>query len=109
MLDILRTAKDIASSKAFKWMAGMKVVDSFRVTESYLPFMHSTDIPDIQDPATFGCLLKLARDKLNDPTWFPCMLDDGTEIMWLKEKPSKEAQTRYGSEISVIERVLNGK
>lgn len=108
-MSLLLYAKNIASSKAFKWMAGMKVLKGFRVTESYLPFMHTSDIPDVEDPATFGCLLKLARDKLNDPTWFPYVLHDDAEIMWLKEKPSKEAQTRYGSEIAVIERVLNGK
>ena len=63
--------KSIASSPHFKWMGGMKLLNGIRVLESYLPFMHITDIPDIQDPATFGCLLKLSRDKLNNPSWYP--------------------------------------
>lgn len=68
--------RSIASSSHFKWMGGMKLLNGIRVLESYLTFMHHTDIPDIEDPATFGCLLKLARDKLNNPVWHPDPQDE---------------------------------
>lgn len=73
--------KSFALSKGFKWMGGMKLLNGIRVLESYLAFMHSTDVPDVNDPATFGCLLVLARNKLNNPCWYPTSQPELVEIL----------------------------
>lgn len=73
-------AQKIARSKHFKWMAGMLNHTSLRVLESYVTFMHPTDLPDYTDAATFGCLLYLARQTLNDSSWYPTPINDIDEI-----------------------------
>jgi hypothetical protein len=73
--------KSFALSKGFKWMGGMKLLNGIRVLESYLAFMYPSDTPDVNDPATFGCLLFLARNKLNNPYWYPKNQPELIEIL----------------------------
>lgn len=74
-------SKSFALSKDFKWMGGMKLLNGIRVLESYIPFMHPSDTPDVNDPATFGCLLFLARNKLNSQYWYPSKQPELIEIL----------------------------
>lgn len=52
----------LVKDKRFKWLGGMKLLNGIRVLDSYLPFMHPSDLPDWKDPATYGCLLYLFKD-----------------------------------------------
>lgn len=62
MMDEKEVAILLVKDKRFKWLGGMKLLNGIRVLDSYLPFMHSSDLPDWKDPATFGCLLYLFKD-----------------------------------------------
>jgi hypothetical protein len=85
----------------WRWMPGMKVSEGFRVTESLAPFMFPVDLPDLNDPATLGCLLALVREAHHEPTYLPTCLDADDEA-WVIESPKRERQTRYGSYASVL-------
>lgn len=61
-MDEKEVASLLVNDKRFKWLGGMKVLNNFRVLESHIPFMHSSDLPDWKDPATFGCLLFLFKN-----------------------------------------------
>ena len=58
-------------------------------------------LPDLQDPATLGCLLALVREAWGDPTYLPTCLDAHDEA-WVIESPAQKRQTRYGSYASVL-------
>ena len=53
--------------KGWRWLGGMKVLDSFRVVESVVPMMFPVDTPDLADPATLGCLRALVTEAYADP------------------------------------------
>jgi len=66
--DMLDLARRAVACKGWRWMPGMKVIDSVRMTEGMLKFTHHSDLPDLTDPATMGCLLALVREAWGDPT-----------------------------------------
>jgi hypothetical protein len=43
-------------------------------------FPHFTSVPDFTDPATFGCVLALARDAWDAPEFFPDLTPVGYRI-----------------------------
>ena len=53
--------------KGWRWLGGMKALNSFRVVESVVPMMFPVDTPDLSDPATLGCLLALVREAWKEP------------------------------------------
>jgi hypothetical protein len=66
--DMLDLARRAVACEGWRWMPGMKVIDSVRMTEGMLKFTHSSDLPDLTDPATLGCLLALVREAWGDPS-----------------------------------------
>ena len=68
--------------RGWRWMPGMLTLDGFRCVwadaeqiECAASRAHNfrrpnsaTDLPDLTDPATLGCLLALIRELLEDPT-----------------------------------------
>ena len=60
-------ARRAVACKGWRWMPGMKVIDSVRMTEGMLKFTHHSDLPDLTDPATLGCLLALVREAWGAP------------------------------------------
>ena len=53
-------------------------------------------LPDLEDPATLGCLLSLVRKAREEQTYLPTCIDHLDEA-WVIEPPSKVRQTRYES------------
>jgi hypothetical protein len=99
-------ARRAVACKGWRWMPGMsywwcgsqdRVVDDERGTLR-------TDgdlLPDLQDPATLGCMLALVREAWGEPTYLPTCLDAHDEA-WVIESPAQDRQTRYGSYASVL-------
>lgn len=77
-----------------------------RVVLDWTPDAHA--YPDLLDPATVGCLLHLVRQARNEPAWLPTSLFDGGELLWVIEKPSAHAQTRYETMESTLIAALYG-
>ena len=53
--------------KGWRWLGGMKALNSFRVVESVVPMMFPVDTPDLSDPATLGALSALVTEAYYDP------------------------------------------
>ena len=66
--DMITLGKRATACKGWRWMAGMKIANGIRVTESLVPFTFASDVPDLSDPATMGCLLALVREAYGDQT-----------------------------------------
>jgi hypothetical protein len=94
-------ARRAVACKGWRWMPGMKVIDSVRMTEGMLKFTHHSDLPDLTDPATLGCLLALVREARGEPTYLPTCLDVHDEA-WVVHPPGPWRQTRYESYASVL-------
>lgn len=67
-------ARHAVMCRRWRWVAGMKIHNGSRVTESLVPFMFPVDTPDLTDRATLGCLLGLVREALSDP--YACVVGD---------------------------------
>ena len=68
---------------------------------------HTLDIaealPDLEDPATLGCLLTLVREARAEPCWLPtCLQDQEVDEAWVVETPSRDRQTRHESYAAVL-------
>ena len=70
-------AKRAVACKGWRWMPGMKVIDSVRMTEGMLKFTHPSDLPDLTDPATLGCLLALVREARSEPFGYVSPVSQG--------------------------------
>ena len=88
----------LADSKSFKWMAGMRTFCGVRIKEGWLlrTWVNSgvDPVPDIDDPATKGCLLQLAREVLGIRSTF-CICRDGK---WSVHTPKKQVSKEYDTE-----------
>ncbi len=60
--DLTELSQQVAAHPRWKWAAGMKILNNFRVVESLLPMMFPVDTPDLLDPATGGAMLTLLGD-----------------------------------------------
>jgi len=56
----LEAARLAVADKRWRWMPGMLVFGGGRITEHTLAVVHGV-VPDLNDPATLGCVL--ARDR----------------------------------------------
>ena len=68
--DMIAIARRAVACKGWRWMPGMKLSAGLRLSESLVPFTFPTDLPDLTDPATLGCLLALVREAHGDPVLF---------------------------------------
>ena len=81
----IELAKRAVACKHWRWMAGMLTTDDFRVTAIHpdgLPHgeysqvgpllwkINAEHMPDLNDPATLGCLLALVREVWGKPEVF---------------------------------------
>ena len=80
-LELEELGRRAVACKVWRWMPGMVTVDGVRIywcgdgvidgvddDSEYLDYpVERLDLPDLQDPATLGCLLALVREAHNDP------------------------------------------
>ncbi len=112
------------SLTGWRWMPGMRTLDGnivVRCTVEGLPIvMTAREVPsfgtvmqlevltgsanpDLRDPATVGCLLRIVRNIIGDPCWSPHGLMERGEALWLADVPHRrERQTRYDTEAEAI-------
>lgn len=71
----------------FKWYCGMRTACGVRIkegwhTNKWLPGFDPEEmpVPDIDDPATKGCLLDLVRQICSDKTAYACEFEEGWAI-----------------------------
>lgn len=90
-------ARRAVACKGWRWMPGMLTADGFRVcrvdadgykfgyrTEyNYAYAVVGDALPDLQDPATLGCLLALVREAMGDQNI--CVCWDFFNEMWVCE------------------------
>lgn len=95
----------------WRWIDGMKAVPpegwalevSLRDLEGLKKIAYLQHCrPDLSDPATIGCVLSLVRAARKDSAYYPTPLLRDTEIDWLVERPSRERQTPFSSEVEAL-------
>lgn len=59
-------------------------------------------LPDLHHPCTLALVRERVRELRDDPGWTPIPLWAGGEDIWVTDVPSKERQTRYGSEAAAM-------
>lgn len=77
----------LVEAKTFKWMCGMKTACGVRIKagwqiDTWLKSFGKDEgpVPDINDPATKGCLLQLVRDISDDKDCYVCAFAEGWAI-----------------------------
>ena len=124
-----KLSRQLVKSSHWKWTPGMLVVwpngNEFRVAQvnsvdgvndlpNYPAGGWGDDYPDLtrghphlEDPATVGCLLDLARRRISNPEWRPYPVNhDPGPAAWVVQRPSNVRQTLHPSEVSAIAHVL---
>ena len=109
--DLKSLAKRAVACPKWRWIEGMKSVPpegwasevNLRDPESlkkiaYLPHC----LPDLSDPATIGCVLSLVREARRDLAYYPTPLSRDNGVDWAVERPSRERQTLYSSEVEAL-------
>lgn len=77
----------LTAAKQFTWMCGMKTACGVRIKSGWqltkwLPSFGKDEgpVPDINDPATKGCLLHLVREMSDDKDCYACFFEEGWAI-----------------------------
>jgi len=98
--DWIELGRRAVACKGWRWMPGMLALDSTaeehpaRVIDARRSVVYEetdgaiheavvsrSDVPDLTDPATLGCLLALVREAKDDPCWqVLCLGDDAWSI-----------------------------
>jgi hypothetical protein len=112
----LELAKRAVACKRWRWMPGMLVIaegySSLRLAEEVIAFvwrgwpiqeadavvLQSDCLPDLDDPATLGCLLALVREARNDSTLYAHPYGQG----WRWRSNYRDCTAIYGSEIEAL-------
>lgn len=97
-MEAMQLAQRAVACKHWRWMAGMLTTEDFRVTAIHpdgLPHgeysqvgpllwkINAEHMPDLDDPATLGCLLALVRLAQGDCTIWTMLDVDCDEGTWL--------------------------
>lgn len=59
-------------------------------------------LPDLDDPASIGCLLALVREARKDPIYLPTLLPLVSGARWAVETTSPHTQTLYLTEAAAL-------
>ena len=82
----------LADCKRFKWMCGMKTACGVRLKKGWQLdtwIKKQTEfppVPDIQDPATKGCLLHLVREISEDSSAYVAHFEEGWAVTTWPER-----------------------
>lgn len=94
-------AFDLIQASGFKWMCGMKTACGVRLKDGWqlkkwIKSFHIDDspVPDINDPATRGCLLELARKASRDQECYVCIFDEGWAVVEWPESANSQSYHR---------------
>lgn len=89
----------LADCRNFKWMCGMKTVCGARIKKGWMleKWIHKDPeyppVPDINDPATIGCLYFLLRKTYKDPGAYVHKNDEGWKVVLSEESVSEFRHT----------------
>ena len=96
ILDDIDVGQNLLKSKNFKWLCGMKTSCGVRLKAGWQldKWIHQfnyddSPVPDINDPATKGCLLSIVRSLSKDKECYVCRFDEGWSVVeWPESKQS---------------------
>lgn len=82
-------AERAVACKKWRWMEGMLILTGDKFTpririiddlgaSAWMAHARATDLPDLSDPATLGCLLALVREVYREPALFTNPQFDGS-------------------------------
>jgi len=73
-------ARRAVACKGWQWMAGMLTLEGYRLDNSgrLKAEQQGDQLPDLNDPATVGCLVALVRKAWGEPTAHAVPFSDGT-------------------------------
>lgn len=80
--DMMDLARRAVACKHWRWMPGMTTTTGIRISNLSV---WDTDLPDLTDPATLGCLLALVREAWRSPLIHPRA--EGCEWRMWKTEP----------------------
>ena len=121
----METTEDLAKravrAKCWRWLPGMRALDSCneehpaRVIDARRSVVYEdndgaihegvvsrSDLPDLTDPATVGCLLALVREARGDHAWLPTLIPIVSGARWAVEHTLPHAETWYESEAAAL-------
>lgn len=95
----------LSESMYFRWVCGMKTMCGTRLKKGWLidKWVHKdpdfSPLPDLEDPATVGCLYYIMRDLYQDPSAYVHKNENGWKVHLTLESISEQ---RYDTEAEAI-------
>jgi len=95
----------LVACKGFRVMRGMRDMQGRTWTPDLLWRWHETDMPDLRDPATLGCVLALVRVAWGDPrlACVPWRLKWAVDRVWERNGRLSAAHTEAEALVAALE------
>lgn len=102
---------DVRATRVVLSISAEDVLDTVHLLTGYLVdgrwhwhglAFSAAPLPDLSHPCTLALVRERVRELRDDPGWTPVPLWAGGEDIWVTDVPSKERQTRYGSEAAAM-------